>query len=621
MNRLLFILLPIILTAQPSAPASRTSKSAAIKTAQMLEQRGDRIGAIAIYEDLLSRNAKNTHAYRQLKNLYKQERLYSSLETLIKNHLKFFPNDLQSRIELGDVYYAQNDTAQAVIIWRNFEKRYGKNSTTYTMLLYTYSRHHMEEEMQALAKRGRKLLGEPALLSLELANYYSARNNYHDAMTEFIRYAVAHPNKQRIVIDRILRMSDSPDSHVFIESTLKQFAHQNTPLIRTMLSAFYFKIRQYKDAYSEHSLQGLSTPKDVSRWITFAKNLHLDQQYELAIQAYQFILSVSPKLLTFKKKGQALLGLGQSFEEQILPQHSAQRLVMFFPENTFFKQDAVRNTSFSTSRLESAFHMYDSVLVTLPSTSFSGSAFYRVGEIQYRITHDFDGALASYQEALRYGGTSTFRQKTHLRIADVYLAMGNLQRALEYLESVTPSFSELRVKRLQAFFLSGDMDTTQILVKSELAVILPDNAMFNDLMELQDIIQQHYFDGSSKDKSAFLRFIKAEYMLYQHKLSEAIETLKSIRTDSPNTSVVPVAMLREALIRLAMEQPHHALDLAEQLTNTHLADMGWTLQGEIIEYELGNTTLAMDFYQVVLEDYPLSLLSEPVRYHIRELLK
>ena len=68
-----------------------------------------------------------------------------------------------------------------------------------------------------------------------------------------------------------------------------------------------------------------------------------------------------------------------------------------------------------------------------------------------------------------------------------------------------------------------------------------------------------------------------------------------------------------------MNQISEAEVLAERLTETKLADKGWTLLGEIYEIFRKKPDEALQFYYKLLEDYPTSYMSEPVRLHIRNL--
>jgi hypothetical protein len=50
-----------------------------------------------------------------------------------------------------------------------------------------------------------------------------------------------------------------------------------------------------------------------------------------------------------------------------------------------------------------------------------------------------------------------------------------------------------------------------------------------------------------------------------------------------------------------------------------MADRGIILSGQIYELHLGETEKALAAYMKILNEYPLSIFAEPVRYHIRKI--
>ena len=77
----LTILLPLFLGIQI---LYSQSSSAALKTAALMEKRGNLENAVAIYEGLLNNEPKNLQAYRKLKNVYKKLENYPKMVLLIK---------------------------------------------------------------------------------------------------------------------------------------------------------------------------------------------------------------------------------------------------------------------------------------------------------------------------------------------------------------------------------------------------------------------------------------------------------------------------------------------------------------------------------------------------------
>ena len=593
-----------------------------IQNALLMERRGDIERARTFYEDMLRENPGNRQAYQRLKEILKRTGELDSAAQLVEVWIGLNPNDLQAYIELGEIVFLKKDKIRAAKIWHDFEITYGTNKSIYRMLVHTFSRLGLTEEMERLVKRGRNKLGQKDMLALDLANYYYSRQTYDRAIDEYLIYIIEHPQQEKLVTDRVLLMSDDPENHLLIEKKLVSSLENNHVIINKLLAGYYFKTSRYNEALNTHRSMGLDNNSDFNRWLLLAGNLRKESQYDLSIKAYQELLDleleIHPKII-----GEALLGLGKTYEDQLLPNIRNNLLVVFYPDNLFFKNEFLQISSRSRESLEKTFELYKRVLQELPASSFSPKAHFRLGEIQFKITRDFDGARASYLSALASRPDNNLRQNILLRIGDTFIAEGNLIAARNHFKvqhrNNNNSISPFTMKEIHLTFLTGTIDTAKTVLDSVIVNSLPNDKYFNDLMELQDIIAQHYTFGSETDKEALLQYSITERFLQQYKLVEAAEMLAFIRENYPDVSILPTVMLRECLLRLLLEDVSISLNIAKLLEKTIFAPQGITIQGEINEQFFGDIDEAMKFYNNLLESYPMSMLAEPVRMRMRQL--
>jgi len=593
-----------------------------IQNALLMERRGDIERARTFYEDMLRENPGNRQAYQRLKEILKRTGELDSAAQLVEVWIDLNPNDLQAYIELGEIVFLKKDKISAAKIWHDFEMTYGTNKSIYRMLVHTFSRLGLTEEMERLVKRGRSKLGQKDMLALDLANYYYSRQTYDRALDEYLIYIIEHPQQEKLVTDRVLLMSDDPENHLLIEKKLISSLENNHLIINKLLAGYYFKTSRYNEALNTHRSMGLDNNSDFNRWLLLAGNLRKESQYDLSIKAYQELLDleleIHPKII-----GEALLGLGKTYEDQLLPNIRNNLLVVFYPDNLFFKNEFLQISSRSRESLEKTFELYKRVLQELPASSFSPKAHFRLGEIQFKITRDFDGARASYLSALASRPDNNLRQNILLRIGDTFIAEGNLIAARNHFKvqhrNNNNSISPFTMKEIHLTFLTGTIDTAKTVLDSVIVNSLPNDKYFNDLMELQDIIAQHYTFGSETDKEALLQYSITERFLQQYKLVEAAEMLAFIRENYPDVSILPTVMLRECLLRLLLEDVSISLNIAKLLEKTIFAPQGITIQGEINEQFFGDIDEAMKFYNNLLESYPMSMLAEPVRMRMRQL--
>ena len=619
MNKAIIIISYSILLGQITVMPQRRDL---IQNALLMERKGDIERARTLYQDMLRENPGNRQAYQRLKEILKRTGELDSAAQLVEVWIDLNPNDLQAYIELGEIVFLKKDKISAAKIWHDFEMTYGTNKSIYRMLVHAFSRLGLTEEMERLVKRGRSKLGQKDMLALDLANYYYSRQTYDRALDEYLIYIIEHPQQEKLVTDRVLLMSDDPENHLLIEKKLISSLENNHLIINKLLAGYYFKTSRYNEALNTHRSMGLDKNSDFNRWLLLAANLRKESQYDLSIKAYQELLDleleIPPKII-----GEALLGLGKTYEDQLLPNIPNNLLVGFYPDNLFFENEFLKISSRSRESLEKTFELYKRVLQELPASSFSPKAHFRLGEIQFKITRDFDGARASYLSALASRPDNNLRENILLRIGDTFIAEGNLIAARNHFKvqhrNNNNSISPFTMKEIQLTFLTGTIDTAKTVLDSVIVNSLPNDKYFNDLMELQDIIAQHYTFGSKTDKEALLQYSIAERFLQQYKLVEAAEMLAFIRENYPDASILPTVMLRECLLRLLLEDVSISLNIAQLLEKTIFAPQGITIQGEINEQFFGDIDNAMKFYNNLLESYPMSMLAEPVRMRMRQL--
>ena len=178
---------------------------------------------------------------------------------------------------------------------------------------------------------------------------------------------------------------------------------------------------------------------------------------------------------------------------------------------------------------------------------------------------------------------------------------------------------EVKNKLVETYLFSGRPDTVLTIINEIFSTINPTNNTFNDLMEIRDIIN-HYYSGADKiSKTAFIEFLKSEYLLKQGKISEASQLLDYIIKNNKDLKLAPLISLRRATVLMRLKKFDQALSQVQSIENTIFADRSIIMSGQIYEQIYNNTQKALTYYMRIINDYSDSIYSEPIRYHIRRL--
>ena len=588
-----------------------------MKTARIYEMNKDWDSAISIYKDIISKSPNNFQAIRNLKNIYKKSQRYDDGINFLKYYLNRNPKDIQLHIELGEFYYLKEEISLAKKVWSDGINNFKSNKSYYRILLSTYDKYSLEKEIFNMIKKGRNSFGK-SFLAQELGSYYQRRKEYKKAIDEYILTLLSNTSSGSTVSRRILMMSDDSEAKGIIEIKLLETSTKYPDILLPTLADHYFKHGDYFNSYNTYLEWADKGFFNAKKWLDFANSLRKEESYSLSIKAYEFALKQD---LRGYQVGEALLGLAKTFEDQISPIEEKDIIPFFYNDNMFFTDAFQLYSKISPENLQSSLAIYDSILVSIPESSLITEAQFRLAEIQYRIIGDFDKSSTLYMTALSQNPPIELTKKIVLRIGDVLLAKGNFNEAISFLDSIYSVYKmpEVKNKLVETHLFSGRPDTVLMIINEIFSTINPTNNTFNDLMEIRDIINHYYSEVDETSKTAFIEFLKSEYLLKQGKISEASQLLDYIIKNNKDSELVPLISLRRAIVLMRLKKFDQALSQVQSIENTIFADRSIIMSGQIYEQIYNNTQKALAYYMRIINDYSDSIYSEPIRYHIRRL--
>ena len=588
--------------------------------AMRMERSGDILNAEKIYKNILNSEPTHQPSFFQLRNIYSKNNDLESGIQLIEGWLKNNPTDYQSMLSLGEFYFKNQKRTKANEIWDDFSRNNLSNKTMYRLLFHTYIKFGQTNSMELLAIKGREEFNEPYFLAIEIANYYQSRQAFRRSLEELMLLIRHQKQYLRYATDRILIMSDDTTSHSIIDSTLNANLEIN-PFVREVLGGFYYKIGNFTEAYEEYKLLDFKNKENINKWLVFADNLRKEGQFDLSIQSYHFMLEnlsqSDPGVI-----GRILLGLGSSYENQIIKRQSDLKFVKWFPENSVFNNQFIKSPDVNNAPLANSIEHYQSLLALLPNTRTTATVHYRLAQIQSRIMRDFEGAKSSYETALKSNPDTELKNLIFSDIGKLLIYDGKYKEAKIYFHpNQNENLNDQTIGYLNSLLYGLEIDSAMIFLDQIILSIDTSNKYFNDIFEIHDLIKNYYADGTKDDKIAFKAFFKAESLINEYKLKDAIKVLESIRINHSDSMIYPIITLRMALLSIDLMQFEKSIIYALAMEDTNLKDVGLTLAAEVEESYLKNTDNALRYYYRVLAECSGSLLADPVRLHLRKISK
>ena len=636
-NKILYIFLFIsVLKPQQLNTEKMNFSEIEFKKAIRFERMGQFESAETIYLDLLKNDPKNSRIYFQLKSLYKREKNYLGLNNLLDERILVFPNDLQTKVEVGEVYLFENQIDKAKQYWNNILIDFQSNKTIYLILFQMYLKHGFENEISLLVNKGRLKFNDPSFLSYELGNFNSQKLDFYNSIQEYLIYLKSNPKQFKIISSKILIMSNDSSNFNLIKKSFIDFLEKNylsnKIIIRNVYIDFLFKSKKYNEALNQLNLLPLKSENDYIYWIKFGNNLRVENETEISINVFSKILDSLNKEIELKTStiskltGMTLYALALSYEKKINPLNQLKSIGEFFPNNIFFLNKITNNQPSSINLIEETFNIYDSILTNVSENDFPAQAHFRIGELKYLITNDFDGAINSYKLASK---NKTFKEiyfKSNLRISDIFFTQGYINKSKSYLSKMYENsdfdFIEkelIKIKLIKIHFLNGELEKTNKYINELLFSINFENNYYNDLIELKGFIKKHFYQNDQIGKDAFLNYLIGEKLLVQNQIIESSFFFRTVIKSYENSSIIPESTFRLAQINNHLENHEKALSQLESLKNSNLGALGAVYAGEMLDKKLNQKKDAEKWYFKLLENYPKSLYIEPVRFRLREI--
>jgi len=190
-----------------SSLAAQQDDRRLLQTALKLENDGQVEAAVAIYEQLVRKNIRNTTVVYRLSSAYQKLGHYDAAVTLLQTRLRKSPSDVTAMTRLSDVYYAAGRHEEAD---RQVEHilRVSPNQGTFASMGHRYERRNQDTKAASVYTRGRDILNGPDLFARELAQIYERAEEYPDAVREYGRFALQKPQHVALVEAKVKAIAD-----------------------------------------------------------------------------------------------------------------------------------------------------------------------------------------------------------------------------------------------------------------------------------------------------------------------------------------------------------------------------------------------------------------------------
>ena len=560
---------------------------------------GEYTKAITIYEELAAERFSVAYYIPYFASLLKTED-YKSAEKLARKLAKIYPKSLNYQLEVGIAQEKSGNQKKANYTYSKVLKKLTGQQSQTINLANTFMRYDLYDAALKVYLESEKI-NPKASFGTQKAQLYAHLNKVDLMILEYLNELKRNPRQKKIVMSKVQLFLNNDG--IKSEANYQLVKKQLLPFVRgekgrtdfsEMLIWLFMQNAQYKMAFIQAKALDKRTNADGEEVYDLAESFLDKKEYQLAVQAYDYVLEKGKRNHLFVDANiNKLYALTKSLSEQ---QKELNVLDATYAE-VISDLGKNRNT------------------VLLLSNYAHFKAFY---------LHDLSSAEQILNEAMSLPQISnTDLAECKLEYADVMLLVGNIWESLLYYSQVEKDFKEnpighqAKLRRAKIAYYQGDFDWAQ----AQLGTLKASTSKLiaNDAMQLSLLI----IDNLNLDTSfiAMRTFASADLLNYQQKYEDAIVKYDSVLTAFPGHTLSDEIYMRKAEIYIQLSNTDFAIEMYQKITSDWgydiLADDALYRLAKIYDNTLADKVKAMELYEKILLEHNSSIFTAEARKRFR----
>lgn len=548
--------------------------------------------ATQLFKVLLDKNPFNTTYLKRLISAYQETSQFETVDKLLKQRLITYPTHTYLFVELGYNYEKQHQKETAKIY---YDKAINSIKTTTGMggFIGRLFKDNALLDNAIIAYEETMRYNSNANYEFQIAQIYGEKGDFEKMFTSYIDLIDKNENYlntvQRFTSRYITDDRLNNNNILFKKALIKKSVSNPKDVWNQLLSWLFIQQKEYEKALVQEKALYNRNPKYIVNIINLGFNSYNSKAFETAKKCFDFILEKSP------------------FIDQILT------------ANLYSVKIAIAtNQENIESLFEAIFTRYGKKSTTLKiQLEYADYLTFKKNEPEKAIdvlTHTLEIATSKFQKAA-----------IKIKLGDVYVFIGNYNRALIYFSQVQTSIKnhplaqEARFKVAQTSYFKNDFKWAfaqlKVLKASTTQLIA------NDALDLFLIIS----DNQPKDSLdvGLQLYAKADLLAFQNKNTQAIDTLQKVITLYKGQKIEDEALFKQAGLFTKIKQFQKAIDNYTQVITLDkegiFVDDSLYEIAEIYHNQLKNIEKASEYYQKIIFEHLSSIYLVDARKKYRKI--
>lgn len=514
--------------------------------------------AYDLYKGIFKKNPSSIYVYENYLQTLLLLKKQKEAEKILEKQIKRNPDMMNYQVDLGYVYHFFEEKERSSKYFDKLIKKETSDRNQTIMLSSSFSRRGFSAYAIQTYEVGSKKQGTLVFYE-ELADAYrvaSENKKLTDLILETLHKEYGTFEHAMSAIDAIFENKEDAE---YLQTKTLQYAQRypNNPVFDELLLEVYLQQKKYKAALRQIKSLDKRYNNRGSRVIQLAKICITNEEYDVAIDGYEYIVSLGKKSPIYLDAQSGLINaIYLKTTRSIKPeQEEIDRLIAKINEHL-----AAEGLNYQTAYAQ-----------------------YRQAELCIFYSDQIDKGIRLLEEIIATPRIQpTFLAKSKLLLGDGYLMQNNIWDAKLMYGQVDKQFKEdplgqeAKFKNAKLSYYTGDFEWA----KSQLDILKTATTQLisNNAIDLALLIQDN--TGLDSTEDAMKEYAKAEFLLYQNDISKCEEILNL----------------------LPFKYPDHTL-------NDEIYYLKAQLQEKTGKYEKAN-----ELYKIIYEKYSEDILADNALY-------
>lgn len=568
--------------------------------------------ALDYYEKLYNKKSSQQF-YTPYLNCLLQLKEFKKAEKLVKKQIKQNPENPEIIVDLGIVYTQGGEPGKAKNAMELAIKSIKEDEQVFTVAKAFSAIQQYDYAIETFLK-GRKISQNEYPYIFELADTYAAKGDklamiheYLDALETEDSYIQSVQNSLQTSFGN---EADTKQNELLKTELLKRIARRpDKPILSELLIWMQIQQKDFEGAFVQAKALDKRKKEEGGRLMSLGQLSTANENYDLALKAYQYVIAKGPESHLYKQARTDLL-------------------------DVYYQKIIVKGVYTTDELLELEKNYY----TTLNELGKEAGDFYtgnqtgsnilikRLAHLQAFYLNKPKEAIRLLEEAIELSNLPvSAKAECKLELADILLMTGDIWEASLRYSQVEKAYKydvmgqEAKFRNAKISYYTGDFKWAQ----AQLDVLkgATSKLISNDAMDLSLLIS----DALAIDTNIapLMIFSRADLLAFQNKDDQAIITLDSINVLFPNHALADDILYRKAKIELKHSKYTEAAAFYDTIVKNYgddiLGDDALFKLADLNENQFANPEKAKELYQQLLIKYPGSIYVVESRKRFRKL--